>query len=363
MKSSDKLEFLYKFINLHFGISAISTFPFLVRYKHHSRKTLLNDLFSFFITILLIGITICFCLNASTVKLMANAAMFCISVICRCIICVKFRKLKKILKHFCRLTCENSRFMHCLYLVSLFRSVCNILNLICGTFWLMYIKSPFSFFVSLQGSILPKLIQIIHTFSINILLLPVDIFGISYAVICFQIRQKIFYLLESMIFSPNIDYEVLQNQYLSIKRMATYVDNELSLLAFVSTVHNGGLMYFAILSYKVGGYDIPDLAFVWIAFLINFMCTVVMLSAGAFVNEASKEVWEKALMLPDSRQKFLQERYLSFCKEGISMTLWKLIPIRRILILTNFGTVFTYTLLLDGLHTLPKENNLTVVQD
>ncbi|GFR19481.1 hypothetical protein TNCT_301321 [Trichonephila clavata] len=65
------------------------------------------------------------------------------------------------------------------------------------------------------------------------------------------------------------------------------------------------------------------------------------------VGEASSEISSLALTLPKNKENSSsdQQRFIMLAEKEITMTVWKIVPIRRSFIFSISGALFTYTLM------------------
>lgn len=72
-----------------------------------------------------------------------------------------------------------------------------------------------------------------------------------------------------------------------------------------------------------------------------------MLLLTSRMTGGSEDIWQIANSISESSQQFYKKQFLSYCHNGISLTLWKIIN-RRSFIFANFGSMITYVLLFDS---------------
>ncbi|GFR18673.1 uncharacterized protein TNCT_298981 [Trichonephila clavata] len=91
-------------------------------------------------------------------------------------------------------------------------------------------------------------------------------------------------------------------------------------------------------------------------FVANATSYISLTLSASMVPEATKDLWFKLQedFSSGSNITNVQQRTLALLEKGLHFTVWKMIPIKRSLILATMGTVFTYNLLLDSLRL--KEN-------
>ncbi|GIY64384.1 hypothetical protein CEXT_344241 [Caerostris extrusa] len=87
-------------------------------------------------------------------------------------------------------------------------------------------------------------------------------------------------------------------------------------------------------------------------FLIgNFILFILTTASASTVEETSLEVGSQAHTLSESRGKsnFVQQRIMMFLEKGITLTVWRIAPIRRSLVFGIVGVILTYTFMFYGL--------------
>ncbi|GFY73744.1 uncharacterized protein TNIN_475551 [Trichonephila inaurata madagascariensis] len=86
-------------------------------------------------------------------------------------------------------------------------------------------------------------------------------------------------------------------------------------------------------------------------FVANATSYISLTLSASKVPEATQELWFQLQedFTTGSIITNVQQRTLALLEKGLHFTVWKMIPIKRSLILATMGTVFTYNLLLDSL--------------
>lgn len=345
------LRFLYRYIFFIFAVCGIYVLPFsFKKRKYCTWISFARVIYSSLATLLLIGFTIYIIINMYKKELQTVAVMSILLTINRVVLCSKCSKIRAIMKYFCFKKTQNysNIFWMNVWTATCTSAIC--IKLIIIIYWSLYMGQGYIPVPVHDEHILQSIEIIAFLLVINIhIMLPIDIFIIVYSIVCFQLREYILKFVTTLTATSSINYQLLLDHFFKLKKISQYVDDAMSCLVFISTIYNGVLMYFVILSIRSEYYPVPDEIIHYLSLFLNTIGSVIMISSAAFVEEASKTIWEKAQKLPESKQQFLQQKFLAICKRGISMTIWKFVPIRRIIILTNFGTVFTYILLIDGL--------------
>ncbi|GBO34121.1 hypothetical protein AVEN_238761-1 [Araneus ventricosus] len=180
--------------------------------------------------------------------------------------------------------------------------------------------------------------------------LPISIFAIFYVLVC----QHLSTLVKS--FGKKIaieNPERLLSSYSSIKSTVASIDNELSVLVLLSVAINSFWMYVSLSAIinPDPRIDFPHRVVYFCSFISTLMSLSAVLISATFVSEASLEIAEKAEASfgNANTSKFLHLKFLMCVEKEISMTIWKMMPIRRGLILAVTGTIFTYVVIFKDL--------------
>ncbi|GFS38627.1 uncharacterized protein TNIN_269411 [Trichonephila inaurata madagascariensis] len=141
--------------------------------------------------------------------------------------------------------------------------------------------------------------------------------------------------------------------YKVLRNLIEEVDKELSFLMFTSTIFNACTMYFSVVSF-LSSNEVsinPQHISVGCLFVASYVSFIAMSWIGSLVYEANAKVLEKLKDLTCNKTSLTQsqKRILFIDSSHVSLTVWKIIPIRRNLIFDILGTIFTYSLLLNGL--------------
>lgn len=144
--------------------------------------------------------------------------------------------------------------------------------------------------------------------------------------------------------------------YKNIKKLTEDVDSDTSFLLFTSTLFNASTTYFVVTAWLHPQDYIIPVQKVSLIFLFGLSCIACGMSVSAsFVNEASAEVAnEVQRLLSNGKPPTAAQKQLVFVtQKELFLTVWKMIPIRRSLILVTMGTIFTYCILIDNLKSPP----------
>ncbi|GFQ83942.1 uncharacterized protein TNCT_711171 [Trichonephila clavata] len=153
--------------------------------------------------------------------------------------------------------------------------------------------------------------------------------------------------------STKVDPELLLRTYVSIKSTISGIDNKLSFLMFMTTVFSFVSMYESV-SVIVQPFKYPNLVhriFNWFGFLATFGSFAAMSISASLVCEASQEIGDMAEASFENSQssRCMQLRFLMSAEKEISLTAWKMMPIRRNFILATTGALFTYVIMFTSL--------------
>ncbi|GFT98426.1 uncharacterized protein NPIL_547491 [Nephila pilipes] len=188
------------------------------------------------------------------------------------------------------------------------------------------------------------------------MILPVSIFAIFYSVLCYHLYDVVKNFSKYLEENTVIDYDGILKQYLSIRKLVLEADSELSILMFSSSLFYACAMYFGITlilhskDYTSSGSYLP-LVSIWLVFVASYTAFVMMAAAGSLVYEASTDIWEKAQELMNTEQNptFSQKRFLAITEKYLTLTAWRITPVKRSFILATLGTILTYCILLDNI--------------
>ncbi|GFU23599.1 hypothetical protein NPIL_586731 [Nephila pilipes] len=113
-------------------------------------------------------------------------------------------------------------------------------------------------------------------------------------------------------------------------------------------------MYVSVSSFLHSG-KLPTLVqgfYIYIQFLISFVLLIVMTSSASGVAEASTKIRAKAWRMSIKKEDAFShhQKLILLVEKGISLTVWKVVPINRNIIYGLLGDLFTYIILLDSLN-------------
>ncbi|GFT67703.1 uncharacterized protein NPIL_614811 [Nephila pilipes] len=179
---------------------------------------------------------------------------------------------------------------------------------------------------------------------------------------CHHLKLLLVSLSKSLNNATDLEQDRVYKKYMTIKKLASYIDEQLSFLVFLSSLYNACNVYFGLtIILHPEEYFAPiQMTTVWCMFASNYLAYTGLTLSGSLLSEASDNLWLKmheALMFRHEISS-LQQRFLSLLEKGLFLTVWKIVPITRSFILASIGTIFSYSLLLDNLESLRKVPSL-----
>lgn len=183
--------------------------------------------------------------------------------------------------------------------------------------------------------------------------LPMNTFCIFYMTVCQHLRAIIKSFTQQISSGENCNFDKLLHDYTAIKVKIAYIDEKLCFPVLITTINNSSVMYFSMflaLHLETVGYlgFIPVLC----VFLSMFVVFIAMMSAAALVSEAASDVALKSWLLRDVKgSTFSQHKFLLCADKDTSLTVWKIVPIKRNVIVGFVGAIFTYNILFHSLET------------
>ncbi|KAG8191833.1 hypothetical protein JTE90_022822 [Oedothorax gibbosus] len=211
------------------------------------------------------------------------------------------------------------------------------------------------FFLSNASSVLSAAVGFcVSLFVVVVEILPMNYFALYYVAVCHQLKAVLTDFSQKMSQNkPKVDYENLLRSYNAIKSLIASIDDELSLLMFIEILFSSSIMYFAIaVMFHPDTMPFPNRISIYLCFINNLVAFFAMTASAALISETSLSIGLRAQSAESQKENgliFQQQRFISSADKEISMTVWKIAPIRRELILGILGAVFTYVLLLDNL--------------
>ncbi|GIZ03439.1 hypothetical protein CEXT_700021 [Caerostris extrusa] len=89
----------------------------------------------------------------------------------------------------------------------------------------------------------------------------------------------------------------------------------------------------------------------------NFILFIITTTSASMVEETSLEIGSQAHTLPERTLKsiFVQQRFMMLFQRGITLTVWRITPIRRSFAFGIIGIILTYTFMFHGLSPIKKQ--------
>lgn len=211
----------------------------------------------------------------------------------------------------------------------------------------VFSKAKYFFGFKLENQVMNMIVGIFIEIYFHLCkILPMYTFLILYATVCLQLTNVIRRFSKSMSANVNCDYEKLLNSFMSLKSTLEYVDDLLSFPLFISTIYFSTVMYFA-LCVVLQLYHYQEFGL--------FFCTLSLFVAATIsastVADATSEIGTLAWTLRDSRNNssYVKQKFLMCTQKKVTLTVWKLISVRRNFSIGIIGAIFTYIMLFYGL--------------
>ncbi|KAG8197273.1 hypothetical protein JTE90_007521 [Oedothorax gibbosus] len=183
--------------------------------------------------------------------------------------------------------------------------------------------------------------------------MPVNLFAMYYTVVCCNLRNVIITFKKSLDSSDSTVYDDAFENYLAIRRFVVEMEKDLSSLLFTSSLFNACIMYFGLTCWMYPEENVGSAQVASIVFLVpaSYIAFFAMILSACRVHEASVSVCDKGqeLLRFGHVQTFSKIRLLHVIEKELTLTVWKIVPIKRNFLLVAMGTIFTYCVLLDNL--------------
>ncbi|GIY50020.1 uncharacterized protein CDAR_79581 [Caerostris darwini] len=276
----------------------------------------------------------------------------------RCILTVKLKELENIINRLSKFRSNRQKSttrLILLTIVILFIQGFIVCYKLASVGYIYHAKDIL-FQLNIETPIIEEIIG--YCFEISMFLfgtLPNTTFCVFYSSVCIHMRSIILSFEESLMqykgFPNRFDH--IFNSFSKIKDTVSYVDDELCFLVFICAIYSSCYMYLSISAFLHLQLFINTSVrlHVYIHFANVLTLFIVMTCSASSVAEASMRVRSISWKLPVSKGEpfFFQQNFLSFVKEGISLTVWKIVPISRNFIFGILGVILTYTMLFDTL--------------
>ncbi|GFT97539.1 uncharacterized protein TNCV_387041 [Trichonephila clavipes] len=219
--------------------------------------------------------------------------------------------------------------------------------------------SYFLFGYTVQRKLYRDVITIL--FDINSLFfgfMPLLTFVLFYTAVCHRASSIIQRFGDTLATKSEFNYEMILHSYTRIKSAVNFIDNKVGFLVFTTVIYSSCIMCFA-LYYVMESSMLThalDRLIIFHQIFSTFLMLIVMSISASSVGEASSEISSLALTLPKSKEdsSFYQQRFIILAEKEITMTVWKIVPIRRSFIFSISGVLFTYTLMFNNMNPYKK---------
>ncbi|GFQ66693.1 hypothetical protein TNCT_94281 [Trichonephila clavata] len=128
---------------------------------------------------------------------------------------------------------------------------------------------------------------------------------------------------------PKIKMQKKSREYVA-KAVVIKFENLVGLLVFDTLMYNSCDLYFALyVALDPNMFEDPIL--IYYNFLASFASFMIMMASASSVAEASSEVSSMALTMPEDKgsSNFNHQRFVTLAEKEITLTAWKITPIRR----------------------------------
>lgn len=174
-------------------------------------------------------------------------------------------------------------------------------------------------------------------------------FSILYVNVCHDLSSEILTLLDAVTERVDNNYDSLMEAYSSMASMVEDIDDSLSFMAFCHVVFIATSMSYLINEARHPSSVLGSISAL-VFFLMKLQSFVAMAISASLVSEASQKVNKKvkSLKSPSLISAVRHLRFVSLTEGDLCLTVWKIVPMRRNLILGALGAIFTYILLIDS---------------
>lgn len=372
-KSSDKsstksqmreMKLSYKCIFFLFCISGI--FPIIKSFKIGFKSVLLGCITTA-ISLLILLFHLYFMVLAIVnyhlyQDAVANTVINLVSFAYRVLILLRWYKLMKIVPLTSSyVTNGDQRFNLCIFIWGFIIVMISLVLAYYETQLMAYIGVPFAHYgISREDYFLYNFAAALHSVYFNFIAqLPMFAFDMFYIIVCCHLRHAIRSFSKDLI-EKESSYDDHLRSYVSIKSIADFVDDELSIFIVCGTVSTSNMMYYTVTTFlhQAGAHTSLYTAVIIFNFVYRFVSFIAMTMAASSVSEASAEVCKHAKAQKLDRRNpgspIEQLKFMICADNEIYLTVWKIVPIRRSFILGAIGAIFTYVFLFDNL--IKKDN-------
>lgn len=183
-------------------------------------------------------------------------------------------------------------------------------------------------------------------------MMPLTTFLLFYAMICYHLRFVLKTFRKSMLpCAGPPHYRHLLRSYLWAKRLVLDSDGCLTWLITICAIHVGIYMHFSYCSFRSGMIKaFKDLTTLSVIASYSAICLLIAFSSAAALQGESEAIAEVARSLPENPHEsdFSHVQFLTNVDKGMNMTFAGILDITQNFILVFFGTVITYSVVLES---------------
>ncbi|GBN89906.1 hypothetical protein AVEN_90892-1 [Araneus ventricosus] len=180
-----------------------------------------------------------------------------------------------------------------------------------------------------------KIIPMRRSFSFSIIgvIFTYAMIFYSLSAVCCDLRHIIQNFALNLSGESDYDYNTLLHTYSTIKSIANRIDDELGPLVFMITLYNTlgiSSSLYLMLHPKLFDVVLVELN-MYCLFFASFCIFLTMTTSASAVAEVSSAVGVRALTMSENRRMptIAQQKFLMCAEKEITMTVWKIIPMRR----------------------------------
>ncbi|GBN63377.1 hypothetical protein AVEN_213997-1 [Araneus ventricosus] len=188
------------------------------------------------------------------------------------------------------------------------------------------------------------------------IMLPMNNFAVFYMIVCRHFQLVITNFTKYLRTVHNSEYEKVLNDYISIRKFVSEMDNKISFLVLTSSLYNACTMYFGIsvILHPEEYFNVFQCLAVSCLVIGSSMAYFGLTMAGSLIYESGNDLWLQAhkVLCAKPEITIFQHRFLSMVEKNLFVTVWKILPITRNFVFTVTGTVLTYCVALDSIQSL-----------
>ncbi|GFS43337.1 uncharacterized protein TNIN_368381 [Trichonephila inaurata madagascariensis] len=193
---------------------------------------------------------------------------------------------------------------------------------------------------------------VVESLSYVTVIIALSVFVTYYSLTCSFVRDVFKCLLVQMHrFESSNDFKKLHSTHEGILRKLNDMDSEFSFLAFVTILINTSSLFWDV--YRIAFYKNTGSAYLHFTLSGTFYLVLlfVLIISGSASNELANEVRVLIQCLP--RESAKNEQNINFFKKTLlqdnGLTLWKIYVMDRSLLISLFGTLLSYGIMLGTL--------------